>query len=75
MDDPAHFYDAKGALRPEYAANMNRLREWRYFISVTVKAARCLDGRFARPAKRGPSCRADYGPSFAPYPEAVRSAR
>jgi hypothetical protein len=73
MDDPAHFYDAKGALRPEYAANMNRLREWRNFISVTVKAARCLDGRFAHPAEPGPSCRAEYGPRFAPYPQAVQA--
>lgn len=73
MDDPSHFYDAKGALRPEYAANMNRLREWRYFISVTVKAARCLDARFARPAVPGPSCRADYGSQFAPYPQSVKA--
>jgi hypothetical protein len=31
VDNPAHFYDASGALKPEYAANMNRLREWRFF--------------------------------------------
>jgi hypothetical protein len=73
VNDPAHFYDDKGALRPEYAANMNRLREWRYFISVTVKAARCLDARFARPAETGPSCRADYGPQFAPRAQAVQT--
>lgn len=73
VDEPAHFYDARGALKPEYAANMNRLREWRYFISVTVKTARCLDARLARPAEPGQSCRADYGTSFAPYPEAVRA--
>ncbi len=74
MDDPGHFYDANGALKLEYAANMNRLREWRYFISVTVRAARCLDARFARPAQPGPSCRADYGPQFAPYPQSVQPA-
>jgi hypothetical protein len=74
MDDPAHFYDARGALRPEYAANMNRLREWRNFIAVTVKTARCLDARFARPSEPGPSCRAVYGARFAPYPEAVQAA-
>jgi hypothetical protein len=72
MDDPAHFYDAKGALKPEYAANMNRLRERRYFISVTVKTARCLDARLARPAEPGLSCRADYA-NFAPYPQSVRA--
>lgn len=66
MDDPAHFYDASGALKPEYAANMNRLREWRSYISVTVKAARCLDARFTRPDEPGPSCRVHYGPGFAP---------
>ena len=58
MDDPAHFYDASGALKPEYAANMDRLREWRNFVTVTVEAAHCLDARFARPAEPGPSCRA-----------------
>lgn len=29
MHDPGQFYDSRGALRPEYAANMDRLREWR----------------------------------------------
>ena len=72
VDDPAHFYASNGALKPEYAANMNRLREWRYFISVTVKTSRCLDARLARPKQPGPSCRADYGTSFAPYPQAVQ---
>ena len=59
-DDPGHFYDASGALKPEYAANMVRLRDWRNFISVTHKTARCLDSRLARPAERGPSCRVNY---------------
>jgi hypothetical protein len=63
-NEPAHFYDARGVLKPEYAANMDRLREWRNFTSVTLKAARCLDARFARPAEPGPSCRPVYGPSF-----------
>ena len=65
-DDAAHFYDASGGLKPEYAANMNRLQEWRSFISVTVKTAECLDARFADPGKPGPSCRANYGPRFTP---------
>jgi hypothetical protein len=68
MDDPTHFYSASGTLKPEYAANVNRLREWRYFISVTVKTAHCLDGRLAHPVRPGPSCRAEYGTSFATYP-------
>jgi len=74
MNDPAHFYSANGALKPEYAANLNRLREWRYFISVTVKTARCLDGRLAHPAQAGSPCRADYGTSFATYPQSVQAA-
>lgn len=67
-DDPTHFYDAKGALRPEYAANMERLREWRTFVSVTIKTAHCLNGRLAHPAEPGRSCRVNYGPRFSPQP-------
>lgn len=65
-NDPSHFYDSKGMLKPEYAANMDRLRDWRGFIAVTIKTAHCLNIRFAHPADRGPSCRADYGTRFRP---------
>ena len=61
LNDPSQFYGADGRLKPEYAANMDRLRDWRFFIGVTVKTAKCLDGRFARPSDPGPSCRPDYG--------------
>ena len=61
LNHPAQFYGADGKLKPEYAANMDRLRDWRFFIGVTIKTAKCLDGRFARPAEPGPSCRPDYG--------------
>jgi hypothetical protein len=64
--DPRQFYSANGKLKPEYAANMDRLREWRSFIGVTIKTAKCLDARFATPSKPGPSCRANYGPRFTP---------
>lgn len=62
VNDPTQFYDADGNLRPEYAANMDRLREWRSFVGETIKAAQCLDRRFAHPSQPGPSCRPDYGP-------------
>ena len=68
VNDPAQFYGADGRLKPEYAANMDRLRDWRFFIGVTIKTAKCLDGRFARPSERGPSCRPDYGHWPAPGP-------
>ena len=66
MSDPAEFYGADGKLRPEYAANMDRLREWRSYIQVTTKTAECLDKRLAHASKPGPSCRIDYGPRFSP---------
>ena len=67
-NDPAHFYDDSGVLRPEYAANMERLRDWRRFVSVTIKTAHCLNDRLARPAEPGRSCRVNYGPRFSPQP-------
>jgi hypothetical protein len=66
--DPAHFYDSKGALKPEFAANVDRLGDWRKFIAVTIKTAHCLNARFAHPADPGHSCRADYGTRFTPHP-------
>jgi len=69
MNDPAQFYDAHGVLKPEYAANMDRLREWRSYLLVTIPTAHCLDARFAHPDRPGRSCRADYGPLFTPRPE------
>ena len=74
-NDPAHFYDAGGALKPEYAANMERLRDWRNFVTVMISTAHCLDARFARPAEPGPSCRPTYGPSFERVPEVRSEAR
>jgi hypothetical protein len=68
-NDPAQFYDARGVLKPEYAANMDRLREWRFYLLVTIRTAHCLDARFAHPDRPGPSCRADYGPLFTPRAE------
>lgn len=69
MNDPAQFYDAHGVLKPEYAANMDRLREWRSYLLVTIRTAHCLDARFAHADRPGRSCRADYGPLFTPRPE------
>lgn len=60
--DPAVFYRADGsALKPEYAANMDRLREWRSYIETLSNWAICLDGRFSAPGEAGASCRAQTG--------------
>lgn len=54
------FYDEAGALKPEFAANLDRLREWRSFLRATVNESRCLDERFASPNAAGRSCRPNY---------------
>jgi len=54
------FYDEDGKLKPAFAANMDRLREWRSFVQVGVVSARCLDERFANPTRAGKSCRPTY---------------
>ena len=54
------FYTADGALKPEYAANMDRLREWRSYIETTRGWAICLDARFAAPGEPGLSCRPHF---------------
>lgn len=56
----AAFYDESGALKPEFAANLDRLRELRSFHQFSVAAAKCLERRFVTPAKPGESCRSDY---------------
>ncbi len=61
VNDPAHFYDASGNLKPEFQANMERLREWAADAAVTVTSAECLIKRFDAPRSDGPSCRPDYG--------------
>jgi hypothetical protein len=57
---PSAFYDERGTLKPEFAANMERLREWISFVQVGVVSAKCLDERFADPTKAGMSCRPEY---------------
>jgi hypothetical protein len=54
------FYNDDGELKPAFAANIDRLREWRSFIQVGTNSARCLDERFADPTKTGTSCRPQY---------------
>lgn len=58
--DPGVFYDADGALKPEYAASMDRLREWRSYIETMRGWAVCLDARFAAPGEPGVSCRPNF---------------
>ena len=57
---PSAFYDGDGELRPEFAANIERLREWRSFLRSTVGESKCLDRRLAAPTKPGKSCRPHY---------------
>jgi len=61
LNDPTKFYDADGNLKPEFQANMDRLREWAADSTVTAVSAECLIKRFAAPRSPGPSCRVDYG--------------
>jgi len=60
LSDPASFYDANGSLKPEYAQNMLRLREWASDNAVTVVSAECLLKRLDHPKQPGSSCRPDY---------------
>jgi hypothetical protein len=54
------FYDDDGKLKPAFAANVDRLREWLSFVQVGLVSAKCLDERFANPAEAGKSCRPTY---------------
>ena len=60
LDNPAAFYDASGKLKPAYAQNMERLREWVEDNAVLVASSKCLRKRFAHPMQKGKSCRPDY---------------
>jgi hypothetical protein len=60
LGNPASFYDASGTLKPIYAQNMQRLREWNAYQKVLVTSSRCLRKRFVHPMRAGKSCRPDY---------------
>ena len=60
LGNPAAFYDASGKLKPIYAQNMERLREWMEDQTVLVASSKCLRKRFAHPMREGKSCRPDY---------------
>jgi hypothetical protein len=61
LGDPASFYDAAGALKPEFAQNMDRLREWARYGNVLIVSSTCLQKRLENPTRQGPSCRPEYG--------------
>ena len=61
LDDPASFYDASGALKPEFTQNMDRLREVIEYGDVIVLSSKCLQRRLEHPQQPGESCRPDYG--------------
>ncbi len=63
---PGSFYDSNGRLKPEFAANMDRLRDWRSYLAVSVNTENCLLRRFDHPTAAGHACRSDYGVLFRP---------
>ncbi len=67
--DPLHFYTEEGALRPEYEANLARLREYRQENQRLSRWARCLIERLKAEIRPEKSClRADPSISINPYP-------
>ena len=74
MSAKAAFYDVDGTLKPAFAANMDRLREWRSFVQVGTISAKCLDERFANPTSAGKSCRPTY-PALGAGAEQTEHAR
>jgi hypothetical protein len=64
-EGPTAFYSDGGELKPEFAANIDRLREWQSFLHATVNSAKCLDERLAEPTKAAKSCRPDYSAAAA----------
>ena len=62
LHDRAYFYDGAGRLKPEFAQNMRRLREWTADMQVLVASSRCLQRRFDHPSEPAETgCRPDYG--------------
>ncbi|MGA9332658.1 MAG: hypothetical protein WBV39_00075, partial [Rudaea sp.] len=61
LGDPSSFYDPSGALKPQFAQNMGRLREWIEYNDVITKSSQCLQRRLKHPQQPGESCRPDYG--------------
>jgi hypothetical protein len=61
LGDPASFYDQAGALKPEFAQNMDRLREWLDYSNALVGSSKCLQRRLQKPQQAGESCRPTYG--------------
>jgi hypothetical protein len=66
LDNPSSFYDATGKLKPIYAQNMERLREWVEDNAVLVASSKCLQKRFEHPMRPGRSCRPDYSKLIRP---------
>lgn len=60
LGDPASFYDQSGALKPEFAQNLDRLREWIQYNDALIKSSQCLQRRLQHPQQPGPSCRPKY---------------
>jgi len=60
LGEPASFYDESGTLKPEFAQNMDRLREWSGYNNVITRSSICLQRRLRHPQQPGESCRPQY---------------
>ena len=63
--DPSFFYDESGsALRPEYQATMDRLREWGRYLADLKPWSECLERRLDAASSPGESCRRNWYSEF-----------
>lgn len=63
--DPLFFYDESGsALRPEYRATMDRLREWAQYLADLKPWSECLEKRLNAASRPGQSCRRNWYSEF-----------
>lgn len=68
--DPSVFYGEDGALAPAFAANVDRLRDWRRDAARLAGWAQCLQQRLDTASEPGPSCRLEVGLTANPEPVA-----
>jgi len=64
------FYAADGSLAPAFAANVDRLREWRRDSHRLARWSQCLRQRLNAASAPGPSCRGGVGQTIASEPAA-----
>ena len=69
LGDPSSFYDESGALKPEFAQNMDRLHEWIEYSDILVISSQCLQRRLMNPQQPGQSCRPNYDALKCEHPQ------